>query len=205
MRYFRIVLLAVFSLVVSAAQGQNDSTNEAFTLLDSMSSSINKLGDYEVVFSVTIGDQSVDGEYVVGGDNYYMELATAQIYCDAVVRYEVNNGDREIVVDNVDLKSHNLLNNPTRAFDFLDTQFKATLLRKSESEVEVRLDPLSQDAMSLGHIVVRVDASSGLPTSIVYDMNGDSVSIVIESFATSSPPMKFDREEYKNYEWIDFR
>ena len=205
MKYCRIVLLAIFALSLSPVKAQDDSASKGFTLLNKVSQSIKELGDYRVAFSVSIGGESVDGSYVVSGDEYYMELATAEIYCDEGVRYEVNNRDLEIVVDNVDLNSHNLLNNPTRGFNFLETQFTAKILSESVSEVTVRLDPKSEDALSLGYIVVRMDIKSGLPTSIIYDMDGDSVRIIIESFTASSSPKKFERGEYKKYEWIDFR
>jgi len=205
MKYYRIVLTTIFTLFLLQGQTQIESGRDGFALLDGISKSLSKLGDYRVSFSVNMGEESVVGSYVVSGDEYYMELATAEIYCDGEVKYEVNNRDMEIIVDNTDLTSPNVLNNPTRGFDFLDSQFKSTVTGERGGEIAIRLDPKTDETLVFGHIVVTINSKSGLPTSILYDMDGDSVRVVIESITSSSAPKRFERREYKKYEWIDFR
>ena len=109
------------------------------------------------------------------------------------------------VIDRVDLTSHNLLNNPTRAFDFIDGEYAASLLSEKGSTAVIRLTPLRIQS-AVGQIDVEVDTARSLPTAVIYEIDGDRVRIDIRSVTVhEASPRTFDAENYAGYEWIDFR
>jgi len=71
--------------------------------------------------------------------------------------------------------------------------------------VVIRLNPTS-DAVPFGYMIMTINRASGLPMSIIYDMDGDKIVVNIDKIATSQTPFKrFSRRDYKGYEWVDFR
>lgn len=86
------------------------------------------LGAYGVSFEVRSDEYVTRGRYAVEGEGYYLVLGDAEVYCDGAVRYEVDNRRREVTIDVVDTDSRNILNNPVHAFDFLGSEYAASLV-----------------------------------------------------------------------------
>ena len=134
-----------------------------------------------------------------------MTVNGAEVYSDGQTRYEVSPERREVIIDAVDTSSRNLLNNPTRAFDFLDGQFASEYLGERPEGVAVRLTPL-EGRSAVGRIEVCVDPQSGLPRSVNYEIDGDHVVIRVCGVASRKEPHPmFDAAAYAGYEFIDFR
>ena len=110
-----VLLLAALFAVLSV---QADNRPQA--VLKQLTAALGALEGYSVVFEVHTDGDVVPGYYEVSGDNYYMHVNGQEVYGDAEFRYEIDPDRKEVVIDRVDLTSHNLLNNPTRAFDFID-------------------------------------------------------------------------------------
>lgn len=203
---FRIAINLLFVLAIFISKADERSSNDfASTTLAQMSSTIKKMGSYKVEFSLSMGQQAVVGSYVVDGNSYYISLDGVEVYCDGVVRYEVNRELGEIVVDEVNSESYNLLDNPTRSFDFLASEFKSSILTEDSNQIVIRLDPLS-DNIPFGHLILAINLETKLPKSIIYDMSGDKIQVDIKGFTTSLLPLKlFVPTHYSDYEWIDFR
>lgn len=179
--------------------------NRSQAVLKQLTSALQSLGGYSVVFEVHTDKDVVPGYYEVSGDNYYMHVNGQEVYGDAEFRYEIDPSRREVVIDRVDLTSHNLLNNPTRAFDFIDGEYATSLLSENEGTVVIRLTPLRIQS-AVGNIDVEVDTTRSLPASVVYEIDGDRVRIDIRSVtAHEASPRTFDADDYTGYEWIDFR
>lgn len=196
-----LVLLAALFCPAAAAGTDRHATE----LLERLAASVREMGTYSVLFEVLAGDHAYDGRYDVRGDAYYMTVNGAEVYSDGRTRYEVNPEHREVVVDAVDTSSRNLLNNPTRAFDFLDGQFAAEYLGERPEGDVVRLTPLERHA-AVGMIEVCIDPRSALPRSVVYEIDGDHVTIRVHGIAPGKePPRAFDAAAYAGYEFIDFR
>ena len=179
--------------------------NRSQAVLKQLTSALQSLGGYSVVFEVHTDKDVVPGYYEVSGDNYYMHVNGQEVYGDAEFRYEIDPSRREVVIDRVDLTSHNLLNNPTRAFDFIDGEYATSLLSENGGTVVIRLTPLRIQS-AVGNIDVEVDTTRSLPASVVYEIDGDRVRIDIRSVtAHEASPRTFDADDYTGYEWIDFR
>lgn len=179
--------------------------NRSQAVLRQLTSALRSLGGYSVVFEVHTDKEVVPGYYEVSGDNYYMQVNGQEVYGDAKFRYEIDPDRREVVIDRVDLTSHNLLNNPTRAFDFIDGEYATSFLSEKGSTVVIRLTPLRIQS-AVGNIDVEVDTARSLPAAVVYEVDGDRVRIDIRSVtAREASPRTFDAEDYAGYEWIDFR
>ena len=88
---------------------------------------VSELGRYQVKFNVLAGDLIYVGEYGVDGDSYYIKMDDVEVYSDGKLRYEVDNKRKEVSIDMVDLQSHNILDNPTRCFDFAESEYRAEI------------------------------------------------------------------------------
>ena len=185
-----VLLLAALFAVFSV---QADNRPQA--VLKQLTAALGALEGYSVVFEVHTDGDVVPGYYEVSGDNYYMHVNGQEVYGDAEFRYEIDPDRKEVVIDRVDLTSHNLLNNPTRAFDFSE----------KGSTAVIRLTPLRIQS-AVGQIDVEVDTARSLPTAVIYEIDGDRVRIDIRSVTVhEASPRTFDAENYAGYEWIDFR
>ena len=122
-----VLLLAALFAVFSV---QADNRPQA--VLKQLTAALGALEGYSVVFEVHTDGDVVPGYYEVSGDNYYMHVNGQEVYGDAEFRYEIDPDRKEVVIDRVDLTSHNLLNNPTRAFDFIDGEYAASLLSEGK-------------------------------------------------------------------------
>ena len=218
-----VLLLAALFAVFSV---QADNRPQA--VLKQLTAALGALEGYSVVFEVHTDGDVVPGYYEVSGDNYYMHVNGQEVYGDAEFRYEIDPDRKEVVIDRVDLTSHNLLNNPTRAFDFIDGEYAASRLSEKGSTAVIRLTPLRIQS-AVGQVAVdfvdhcrrqrtgrvhfdvdlpdgRLDTARSLPTAVIYEIDGDRVRIDIRSVTVhEASPRTFDAENYAGYEWIDFR
>ena len=133
-------------------------------------------------------------------------LGDAEVYCDGAVRYEVDNRRREVTIDVVDTDSRNILNNPVHAFDFLGSEYAASLVGEQEGRAVVRLTPTPGNTSSAGNIVLTVDTAAMRPVSLRYDYDGEQVQVSVLGIKPLETPLKaFAKDNYAGYEFIDFR
>ena len=190
---------AVAALEPSAA-------GRAAEILEKLAAGFRALGAYGVTFEVSSDEYTTRGRYAVEGENYYIAVGEAEVYCDGKIRYEIDNRRREVTIDDVDTSSRNLLSNPAHAFDFIGTQYAPSLVSDAEGRAVVRLTPTSADASPAGEILVTVDTAAMRPESLRYDYDGEQVGIAVLGVAPLDTPLKaFSKGDYKGYEFIDFR
>lgn len=164
------------------------------------------LGAYGVSFEVRSDEYVTRGRYAVEGEGYYLVLGDAEVYCDGAVRYEVDNRRREVTIDVVDTDSRNILNNPVHAFDFLGSEYAASLVGEQEGHAVVRLTPAPGNTSSAGNIVLTVDTAAMRPVSLRYDYDGEQVQVSVLGIKPLETPLKaFAKDNYAGYEFIDFR
>ena len=164
------------------------------------------LGAYGVSFEVRSDEYVTRGRYAVEGEGYYLVLGDAEVYCDGAVRFEVDNRRREVTIDVVDTDSRNILNNPVHAFDFLGSEYAASLAGEQEGRAVVRLTPAPGNTSSAGNIVLTVDTAAMRPVSLRYDYDGEQVQISVLGIKPLETPLKaFAKDNYAGYEFIDFR
>ena len=156
------------------------------------------------IFGITAGEYSSQGSYTVDGDAYYIEVDGAEVYCDGKTRYEVDNGRREVNVDSVEGASRNILDNPTRCFDFVGTDYDAGVSSRTASETTLHLR--SRDASVEGDIYLTVETVTGRPRHITYVLYDDRIEVAVESLEPSREAVRrYDAKRYSDYETIDFR
>jgi outer membrane lipoprotein-sorting protein len=201
------VIVFIFTLLcVANAWAQDDS---AKTLIGRLSEQMRSMENYEVSFAVKSGDQKIKGYYAVSGEKYYISIGDAEVFCDGGARYEVNAQNKEVTVDAVDTKSHNILTNPTRAFDFIDGEFNFTTVGTENGITTVKLTSTAENA-ALGVIFVALDAATAQPRSLTYDVDGAQIIIEIASIdeltgMVDISMFTFDKNNYRGYEIVDFR
>jgi outer membrane lipoprotein-sorting protein len=166
---------------------------------------ITKLGRYEATFKLQVGDYVADGRYMVEGNTYHIIVGSAaEVYCDGKVRYEVDKEREEVNIDVVDASSRNILDNPTRCFDFVGSDYRATVVAQDEKQITLKL--VSTDEKVEGEIFLTVDAATYTPKEIEYCLYDERFNVKILSLAKPKSFLsKFDRSRYRNYEIIDFR
>lgn len=197
----RLTLLLLAGLVAATAAADTRSSQ----LLAQLSASLRALGRYGVQFEIVSDDYHDAGRYVVEGERYYLRLGDAEVYCDGETRYEIDPAKREVVIDRVDRESRNLLNNPTRGFDFLDDEFVHHTTAERDGSATVVLTP-SGASSPVEAISLTVDTASGLPRSVVYDFDGERIHLTIRRVAAEAEaPAAFSAAKYPDYEMIDFR
>lgn len=178
----------------------------AAEILEKLAAGFRALGAYGVTFEVSSDEYTTRGRYAVEGENYYIAVGEAEVYCDGKIRYEIDTRRREVTIDDVDTSSRNLLSNPAHAFDFIGTQYAPSLVSDANGRAVVRLTPTSANASPAGEILVTVDTAAMRPESLRYDYDGEQVGIAVLGVAPLDTPLKaFSKGDYKGYEFIDFR
>ncbi len=195
----------VISLVAILAAGMAAAAGDAGEVLRALSAKIRSMPGYAVEFSLRSGTQTVRGQYTVRGDAFYMKFEEAEVYSDGKTRREVDPEKKEVIVDSVDPRSHNILGNPTRAFDLAPEQFAAELVEQTGQKSVVRLIPNDKSG-GVTTVVLTVDAKSGLPAALSYMLDHERIEVEIHSFGpTDRAPRKFRAADYDGFETIDFR
>ena len=193
-----LLLVLCLTAVAQAAADTKD-------VLAGLKQYIAKMGRYEAAFALQAGDYKAEGRYVVDGNSYHIVVGdAAEVYCDGKVRYEVDNEREEVNIDVFDALSRNILDNPTRCFDFVGSDYRATVVVQDEKQITLKL--VSTDEKVEGEIFLTVDAATYTPKEIEYHLYDERFNVKILSLVrTKSSPAKFDRSRYRNHEIIDFR
>lgn len=158
---------------------------------------------YEVSFVMEGEGVSIAGRYQVAGSRYRITLPEAEVWGEGALRYEVDHRRQTITVMPVDTAARNLLDNPTRAFDFVATDYTARLVSQNGAEAVLELttpsDPLSVVRLTLALPEVR-------PTVVRYEIDGIGVDVRLRSLRPLQQPLPaFQRASYEGYELVDFR
>ena len=120
------------------------------------------------------------------------------------MRYEVDNARREVNVDVMNADSHNILDNPTRCFDFVEEDYTAAIVESSGEDVVLSLR--AKDEKVEGEIFLTVDSKTACPKEVKYTLYDDVIKVVVEQVEHKHDDVKsFNRSQYKDYEIIDFR
>ncbi len=193
-------------VVLLACVGPVAAGNRASEILERLAAGFRAMKGYEVDFAVEAGEYRTAGSYAVEGQGYFLTLGDAEVFCDGTVRYEVDHARREVTIVGVDTTSRNILNNPVRAFDFLDSEYLPELLSETEDRAVVRLTPTAENSSPAGTVTVTVSTAAMRPEVLDYDYEGERVRITIGRVAPLGGPLRtFDRKGCEGYEFIDFR
>lgn len=173
-------------------------------LLRALELKVEQMAGYEVHFTLRIEGREIAGRYRVQGASYHMQVGDAEVFSDGEARYEADPEKREVVIDVVDPRSHNILQNPTRAFTFLDQDFSHEVRSEAAGLATLTLRPKNRSSFS--EVTLVLDAATATPRLMIYRADGQELHISITSFAESSAPIPaFDPTRYPDFELIDFR
>ena len=197
----RRVIFSALALLICVSAVADEQSKAA---LQRVARYVEALGAYDAKFKVAAGDYTTEGSYAVSGDNYYITLDEAEVYSDGKVRYEVDHNREEVNVDNVDLTSRNVLDNPTRCFDFVDSGYESDIFAEKDSQITIHLR--STDAAIEGDIYLTIDTTSARPQKLEYKLYDDIIVVDVISLEKRKTKINsFDKSKYKDYEIIDFR
>ena len=197
MKRFFTLLLAMAFVLSARAEGEQ-------MLLRRVAEYVKALGSYDAEVYVAAGEYKASGSYSVAGDSYYIKVGEAEVYADGKTRYEVDHSRKEVSVDVVDLESQNILDNPTRCFDFVGEEYAAELVRESDGVATIRL--VARDEDIEGEILLGVESATGKPLSIAYILYDDRVDVKIKSLTPRKTKLPtFSKGNYKGYDMVDFR
>lgn len=198
-------ILYVAALLAGVCEAS--AAGRAEEILGRVAEGFRAMKDYTVRFEVAADEYRTPGSYAVRGGSYYLRLGDdAEVYSDGRLRYEVDNRRREVTIDVVDTGSRNILNNPVHAFDFLGSEYAASLAGEQEGRAVVRLTPAPGNTSSAGNIVLTVDTAAMRPVSLRYDYDGEQVQVSVLGIKPLETPLKaFAKDNYAGYEFIDFR
>ncbi len=201
MRKFSLAVLALFMAVAVSAQPS------ATTLLAGVLDKIEGLNPYKVEIQVTYGSGVIAGYYEVDGTKYYISVDQQEVYGDDDIKYEIYNGRKEVVIDNVSQEYNgNILNNPATAFANLRNHYTPKIASSNEYFTIVELKQNIGDVTDSEVIELVVDNQSGLPSSVIYKLGDEVVQIsIIKMDKLTSPITSYDTAQYSDYEIIDFR
>lgn len=165
------------------------------------------LGDkYALFMRVDAYGVEIKGYFMVEEDSYYIQLGIMEVYSNGKLRYEINNERKEVTEDRVDLSSVDLLTNPTRAFEFVEDEFTATIEEDIHNGVILKLVPKEDIGISAIYVSVVNDGKGNItPHAIKYDYEGDEVAIaLIMADATGSVLPRWNKSSYTSYDIVSF-
>ncbi len=200
----KIVFLV--GVLLFSALGTTQAAGRAAEIVAGVSAAFRAMKSYSVDFEVTMGEHRMAGNYAVCGETYRIVLGDAEVWFDGKTRHEIDNRRKEVTLSNVDPADRNILNNPVRAFDFIDSEYVPSLLRERDDEAVVLLEPAGDGGMPAGSVTLVVATATMRPRSLDYDFDGERVTVRIlgiEPLRKALPA--FDRAAFAAYEWIDFR
>ena len=202
MKRFIITLLTVFSVVSLSAQ----TTPQEW--IAALNKSLGERYGFGITVVVGTGDSSttLHGTIKVEGDAYYLMLGTMEVYSDGKLRYEINNERKEVSEDRVDLKSHDLLTNPTRAFTFLDSEFKMAMRSAHDANTKyIDLTPREDIGITTITIALKRNGTRVMPEAVSYYYDGDVVTITMQPIdATSWKLPRWNKASYAAYDIVSF-
>lgn len=197
MRKIVTLVMALAFVLAARAEGEQQ-------LLRRVAEYVAAMGSYDAEVDVTSGDYKASARYSVAGDNYHIKIADAEVFSDGKSRYEIDHKRKEISADVVDLESRNILDNPTRCFDFVGEEYVATKVTEKGDEVMLRL--VAQDEEQEGEILLTVQLSTGKPLKIAYLLYDDRIDVAIRSISPRKSKIPaFSKGDFKGYDIVDFR
>lgn len=204
-RIFVLGCLMLFALNVYA-----DSNSKCGDILVRMSAKIEAMDCYRVEFSVSAKDMGTsEGYYIVDGEKYRIKIEQQEQFSDGEFRYEINSFDKEVLLDEHDPNSRNILVNPPMAFRFDEELYDSKLISEQEGVAEIELTPTEGVLDGISRVILKVDTKTELPIEMSYDFDGVNLVIQIISFkevdGLTSLFFEFVPIDYLDYEIIDFR
>ena len=205
----RVTLLFALLFGALAALGQTGTE-----VLREVGEKMEAMGNYRIDFELemTSATDSSKGYCLIGTPLYLIAIDGAgeadgmKQGFDGERMWMYDGISREIVYDNHKPQSHNLFENPTKAFDFSEELFAVVDVENEGDVWSITLEPREGVLDGIERVVLDVDRRTLLPTRLGYDMAGAGIYInivKIGSVATTVDDFRVTIPE--GFEVIDFR
>lgn len=164
------------------------------------------LGDkYALYMKVEAYGEQMNGYFMVEDDSYYIQLGIMEVYSDGKYRYEVNNERKEVTEDRVNLDSCDLLTNPTRAFEFLEEEFTASIHETIHNGAILKLVPKQSADITAVYVSMMWRDGRIIPLAIKYDYDGEEVAIaLVMADANTAVMPSWKQSAYRTYDMVSF-
>ncbi len=184
-------------------------------LLSALSARMDAYTSYEIDFTSRMpGEFSrLDGTVIVSGEHYYMSTPGIEVFFDGESIWTYTH-DLKQVVREKPRTGTNLLDNPVRFFKLYEEDFDHVYRGRTTWEGKtvdvVELTPRRENE-GYASMVLRLDASTHLPVSLSYQMDGSSapLEITVRKLTPNVPVndarFTFDRRAHQEVEVVDFR
>ncbi len=202
MRFFSTIILSLLSLNTLFGAVGEDGT----PYLKQLTRSIEEIESYRVLFTLELGDEALEGEYIVkDGESYYLTAGTQRISGNSSEREIVDSYNHEIIRERVNSSTPMLMANPATAFLSLDKIFESKVVAHEESYINLELHP-REDKSLFESVTLLLSATNYLPLRMIYRADGDEVVIAIDSFELFEGSLPtLDQTELEKYEVVDLR
>lgn len=199
MRRFVLSLFAIVATLFSA-EAQITASEWLSQLRSTLGSS------YAWNITVETSGEEFLGYYMVEGDAYYLTLGVMEVYSDGKLRYEINNARKEVTEDRVNLKAVDLLTNPTRAFNFVDSEYTISIKERTALGVVLKLVPKDAN-LDLSEISLELQkrGSAVLPIKLRYSYDDDNITIGLTQLAVADKKLpRWNKDSYRSYDIVSF-
>ena len=160
---------------------------------------------YALFMKVEAYGEEMNGYFMVEDDSYYMQLGIMEVYSDGKLRYEVNNERKEVTEDRVNLSSRDLLTNPTRAFEFVEEEFTASISEPIHNGAILKFVPKQSADITAVYLSVVWRDGRIIPLAIKYDYEGEEVLIALVMADVESAVLpRWKATTYKSYDFVSF-
>lgn len=199
----------IFAFVAICMATTLSAQTTATEWLKQLEASMGERYAYTLAVAVQTGDSDVQlsGCVMVEGDSYYMSLEAMEVYSNGKLRYEINNERKEVTEDRVNLMSHDLLTNPTRAFSFAPEEFDVELAFSQNDEIaRIVLTPRDRGyGITAIELALVREGGRVSPKQIAYDYDGDSVVISLREYDDKAWVLPtWNEANYKAYDIVSF-
>lgn len=197
-------IFAIFSLCTVRAD------ERSAQLLNKLSDTIRKSGNYRIDFISTVEEHKMQGYYIVSGDDYRIHTPETDIFCVNGMSYQIDGINREIVIEPApESDGADILSDPVNAFSFLDRDYTHSFAGRMQAGGKTCFLIRLKGKADKQDIRLYIDAETSLPVRVEYfleNINSDAV-IEVETFTAAVEEMQTipDLKKYKDYEIIDFR
>ena len=160
---------------------------------------------YALFMKVEAYGEEMNGYFMVEDDSYYIQLGMMEVYSDGKLRYEVNNERKEVTEDRVNLSSRDLLTNPTRAFEFVEEEFTASISENIHNGAILKFVPKQSADITAVYVSVVWQDGRIVPLAIKYDYEGEEVAIALVMADVESAVLpRWKATTYKSYDFVSF-
>lgn len=199
----------IFAFVAICMATTLSAQTTATEWLKQLEASMGERYAYTLAVAVQTGDSDVQlsGCVMVEGDSYYMSLEAMEVYSNGKLRYEINNERKEVTEDRVNLMSHDLLTNPTRAFSFAPEEFDIELAFSQNDEIaRIDLTPRDKDyGITTIVLILEREGDKVYPKQIAYDYDGDKVVVTLAEYGDKAWKLPvWNEANYKAYDIVSF-